>query len=294
MTSCKACKANGQTKVVSQPQGSVNLCDDCYDLYSDVIAGGLKKNELIVLYQPKVSVEKRAITAVEALVRWEHPTRGLLTPDKFLYGLFALGLSYDLFNIVHSKAIRDVIDWYEDGERLDVSINVNVEDLTDSRFQDVAIKSNELGERTGRAVTFEVTETQDDWDRELAGISKNLQKYRYVGLSIDDYGVGHSSLQRLLNMECHELKLDRDFIAKLPSCTKHQKAIRHLIALATELKVNVVAEGVETALQAALLISLKCNFLQGYYYGRPMEAHHILQHVREFQFSKPAVFKAVS
>ncbi|MCG9576671.1 EAL domain-containing protein [Vibrio tubiashii] len=265
-----------------------HLCGSCAPLFGTLISDGFPKDQFVVMYQPKYQVTSKRITAVEALVRWEHPQLGLLTPDKFLKELIQLGFSFDLFDAVYMTAMKDVVNWNDNGKRLDISINVNVSDIVDRRFDQAVELLDELADKYSSTVTFELTELQEH-DEELRERIHSILSFRTIKMSIDDYGMGHSSLARLLQSEFTEIKLDRAFIQEMCCNERYYLAIQHVITLAKKLGMTVVAEGVETLKQESKLILLGCDYLQGFHIGRPMRASQIddlLEPLCDSQMSK--------
>lgn len=269
-THCSICNQKSQILDSQTIQGKV-ACSRCLTLFEHLKQGELNASEFIVLYQPKFDTKTSQLSAVESLVRWDHPKLGFLTPDRFLEGLVKLGYSYSLFNIVHKIAMRDLVDWHENELSLEISINVNVEDLFDNRFAKRALTCNSIAEKVGSLVTFEITELQEGSNEMLAEVIESLRGCKSLNISMDDYGSGYSSLGRLVGASFDELKLDRAFCSKAHSSERHSLAIRHVVNFAKKLGIRVVAEGIETQEQAILLTKYGCDYLQGYYFGRPMD-----------------------
>jgi diguanylate cyclase (GGDEF)-like protein/PAS domain S-box-containing protein len=228
--------------------------------------------ELRLHYQPKVDATDGRIVGAEALVRWQHPQRGLLLPGEFILIAEEAGLILPLTDWVLNAACLDQRR-RRDAGLLAVPVSVNLSGA--SLAQDgLAAQLRELLQRHGGAaehLVLEVTETQLMKDPQAA--ARRLGELRDAGLrmSLDDFGTGYSSLSYLQQFPVDELKIDRSFVADVPSGNGHGAIARAVIALAREFGLHVVAEGVETREQAEFLVRQGCRVHQGYLYARPMD-----------------------
>ena len=232
----------------------------------------LRNRSIAVLYQPKLNLATRRIDAVEALVRWAHPERGLLPPDCFIPLFEERGRLDDLTLAVIAQALADAQGWRARGLHIGVAINISAALLTSESFETRALA---LVARSGLAagqVTFEVTESAqfEDIDRAIAA----LGRFRAAGISIsmDDYGTGQSALNYLKLLPLSELKIDRMFVAQAHVDRGDAMLVRSTVQLAHELGLKVVAEGIEEAACLAFLEQIGCDYAQGYYVGRPLAA----------------------
>jgi EAL domain-containing protein (putative c-di-GMP-specific phosphodiesterase class I)/CHASE2 domain-containing sensor protein len=232
-------------------------------------------------YQPKLDLASGRIIGVEALVRWDHPARGKIGPDQFIPLVEANGRARDLTLNVLRRALVDGAAWRAAGLDLSVAVNVSTTLLLDTGF--VALLENEIaaaGLPAGR-ITLEVTESaaMKDSDRAIA----TLESWRALGvsISIDDYGTGQSSLSYLQTLPATELKIDKSFVANIAADQRNAIMVRSTIALAHELGMKVVAEGIEDADCLASLAAMGCDTAQGYHIGRPMPAADIVALVQE-------------
>ncbi len=233
----------------------------------------LDGDELVLYYQPKVSLTKGIVEAVEALIRWQHPTRGLLGPDKFLPLAKESGLIIEIGEWVMQRAVRQIVSW-ENAGITDPRVYLNIDgsqlmrDEYPSKLLDTlrsaGISPNRLG--------IEVTETamMGRADGNIAAL-KALRE-QGIALSIDDFGTGHSSLNRLKRLPIDTLKIDRSFIRDMVDDPSDQAIVRATVALAQELGLNTVAEGVETEAQLTMLRKMGCDAIQGYWIAKPMPA----------------------
>jgi len=228
------------------------------------------RNELRLYLQPKLALDDRAVVGAECLVRWQHPTRGLVPPVQFIPFAEQTGFIRHLTIWVFEEAARCWQALADEGLQLLLSVNLSTRDLLDL---DLPHKFSVLLARHGvpaKAFCLEITESaiMDDPQRALA----TLDALSAMGfkLSIDDFGTGYSSLAYLKRLPVDELKIDQSFVRNMQSDHDDEMIVRSTIDLAHNLGIRVVAEGVETAEAWNLLRELKCDQAQGYHMGRPM------------------------
>ncbi|MDP9123921.1 MAG: GGDEF domain-containing phosphodiesterase, partial [Pseudomonadota bacterium] len=228
------------------------------------------RNELRLYLQPKLALDDRRVVGAEALVRWQHPQRGLVPPAHFIPFAEQTGFIRILTMWVFEEAARHWQTLADEGLQLRLSVNLSTRDLLDL---DLPQKFASLLARHGvpaAAFCLEITESaiMDDPQRALA----TLDALSAMGfkLSIDDFGTGYSSLAYLKRLPVDELKIDQSFVRNMQSDRDDEMIVRSTIDLAHNLGIMVVAEGVETAAAWNLLRDLKCDQAQGYHMGRPM------------------------
>jgi diguanylate cyclase len=244
---------------------------DQLQLMEDV-RDAIDRHELVLLYQPKLDLATGAFTGVEALVRWQHPERGLLTPDRFLDLFEQSGLMGPLALDVLGQAVAQQAEWSRERVDLSMAVNLSPANLSDVQLPDkVAAVLERSGVTPGRVV-LEITE--DCLMVDAAQGLEVLGRLHRLGveLSVDDYGTGFSSLAYLRELPVNELKLDRTFLAAASHDARAVAIIRSTIELAHSLGLRIVAEGVETAEALNLLCDLGCDAAQGYLLGRPAPA----------------------
>ena len=232
-------------------------------------------------YQPKLDIASGRITGAETLVRWLHPQRGPIAPDNFIPVVESAGRIRDLTIHVLARSLEDAEGWEREGHPLGVAVNVSATLLADHEFIEIVgqiLRSSSLP--TGR-VTIEVTEsaTMASPDRAIAA----LESWRSLGvnISIDDYGTGQSSLGYLQKLPATELKIDKSFVQTVTSDQRNAIMVRSTIALAHELGIKVVAEGIEDAACLGALADMGCDTAQGYHIGKPMTAEALLDLLTE-------------
>jgi diguanylate cyclase (GGDEF)-like protein len=231
--------------------------------------------EIEVHYQPKASFATGEISGVEALVRWRHPTRGLLAPAAFLSAAERTGMFRTMTRFILDQALADCSRWLASGHDLSVAVNLSTIDLLDP---DLACEVAERLAAHGvppRNLRFEVTEevVMSDPDRAQA-VLESLSDAG-VAIALDDFGTGYSSLARLARLPVSELKIDRSFVACMTTDPGRAAIVRSTIHLAHDLGLNVVAEGIEYEEQWDSLAALGCDEAQGYLLARPAPAHEL-------------------
>jgi diguanylate cyclase (GGDEF)-like protein/PAS domain S-box-containing protein len=242
------------------------------------LRSALDRNELRLLYQPIVDLESGTLVALEALVRWEHPTRGLLAPGQFMAMAEDTGLIIPLGRWVLAQACRDLQAWQSAGLLVPPHLNVNVSgrQFADPGFLDsIAQVLSETGLEPDR-LQLEVSERV--LAEELISVGLTLRALRTLGVRIamDDFGAGSSSLAHLQAMNPQMLKLDRSFITDLGTSEVNRTVVAGVVDLAHQLGVVVTAEGIETTDQACWARSAGCDCGQGYYFERPVPASTIV------------------
>jgi diguanylate cyclase (GGDEF)-like protein len=232
----------------------------------------IERDELVLHYQPKVSLNSGELTGVEALVRWQHPTRGLLGPHEFVPFAERTGAVADLTRWVVDHALAQCREWRDQGIDVPVAVNLAAANIVDVTLPDAiggALERYglpadrlecELSEHTVMADPIRATDV-------LAGL-----RALGVGLSLDDFGTGHSSLAYLKRLPLDEVKIDRSFVAGMTDDENDAVIVRSTIDLARNLGLRVVAEGVETADVMATLADLRCDVAQGFHVSRPLPA----------------------
>ncbi len=230
----------------------------------------LVEDQLVVHYQPIVALATSTVVGYEALVRWMHPTRGLLAPADFLPVAEESALINALGTVVLDRAASDVATWdLVDGAPLWVAVNVSGQQLGRGELIPAVERALATSGLCAERLHLEVTETALFSGAEAAFDDLRRLQDLGTGLSLDDFGTGYSSLTMLRDAPVSTLKLDRSFVARLGQDAGSTAIVEAVIALGRVLELDVVAEGIETAAQAELLRSFGCPLGQGYYFGRP-------------------------
>ncbi|MET0954387.1 MAG: EAL domain-containing protein [Cryobacterium sp.] len=232
----------------------------------------LRNDELVLHYQPKVDLATGDVRGVEALVRWNHPRRGLLHPDQFLTLVEEAGLMHDMTQVVLGKALDQAARWQAGGRSVTVAVNLSASSLIDASLPariDAMITDRGL---TASALLLEITEDFLMADRDRAHGILTLLRENGIQIAIDDFGTGYSSLSYLRDLPIDELKLDRSFVLPMADDARAATLVASTIALAHGLGMRIVAEGVEIAEAYADLARLGCDQAQGYFISRPLPA----------------------
>ena len=229
-------------------------------------------DELVLHYQPKIDLDTGDVHGVEALVRWAHPTRGVLYPIDFLALVEEAGLMPAMTRVVLSQALDQTAVWQARGRLLTVAVNLSASSLVDADLPERIIAM--LAERgvPPRALQLEITEESLMADRERARSILTRLREGGVQISVDDFGTGYSSLGYLRDLPVDELKLDRSFILPMADDVRAAALVASTIGLAHSLGLRIVAEGVETTVTYAELARLGCDQAQGYVISRPVPA----------------------
>ncbi|QAA95250.1 putative bifunctional diguanylate cyclase/phosphodiesterase [Pollutimonas thiosulfatoxidans] len=234
----------------------------------------VERGELVLHYQPKFDDPAQPVVGAEALVRWNHPSRGLVLPDDFIPVAEKTGLITAIDNWVLNEACRQLKIWRDTelGADWTVAVNVSAVQFRHPQLIETVRQALDRHQLPARSLILEITETTTMRDvEESLAILQQLAKMG-VKISIDDFGTGYSSLMYLRRLPANELKIDRGFVRELKQDTEDAAIVSAIVALGKALSLNVVAEGVETMSQQKLLAELGCNSLQGYLLGRPMAA----------------------
>jgi diguanylate cyclase (GGDEF)-like protein len=233
----------------------------------------VEAGELVLHYQPKMSMAENRVTSVEALVRWRHPQRGLIPPSEFIPFAEQTGYISAITRWVLARAIEQCGVWERTGLRIRVCVNVSARDLQqgDTLVQNVAAALL-AAELPAGMLCLEITESGLMEDPRSA--QSTLRKLRDLGVatSIDDYGTGYSSLAYIKQLAVNELKIDRTFVSGMEADRRNAAIVRSTIELGHNLGLSVVAEGVETAHELEELRRFGCDAVQGYHFARPMTA----------------------
>jgi diguanylate cyclase (GGDEF)-like protein len=236
----------------------------------------LAQQQLELHYQPQISLKSGELVGVEALVRWRHPERGLISPGKFIPIAEASGLIIPIGNWVINEACRQAQAWQKQGlPPLRIAVNVSSRQFTEGDvFQQVlnALAKNRV---KPTLLKLEITESMlmQDVERSIATMTKLADLG--IHIAINDFGTGYSSLSYLGKFPISELKIDQSFVRNMTTHSSEAAVIQAIISLAHNLKLSVIAEGVETAAQFNFLRDSGCNEVQGYYFSMPLQPHQL-------------------
>ena len=245
---------------------------------ADEILNALERHEFIAYYQPQVDARTFEIAGVEALARWKHPRRGLLSPGYFLKTAEELNVVSSIDRLILEEALADFRRWKESGLPIPrISVNVSARRLQDGELIS-ALRQLDIPRN---AVSFELVESifLDDND-DLITWNVNQVKELGIDVEIDDFGTGYASIVSLQKLKPRRLKIDRQLVMPIVSSVKQRKLIESIIEIGKSLDIEIVAEGVETMQHAAILKDIGCDYLQGFAFAKPMSAREMAQFAR--------------
>jgi diguanylate cyclase (GGDEF)-like protein/PAS domain S-box-containing protein len=235
----------------------------------------LEHNELVLFYQPIVDSQDFSVRAIECLIRWQHPSRGLVAPGHFIEQAEKLGLINEIGFWVVLTACQQGKIWQQSGHFCRLSVNLSVQQLKDANFVEHIANILESTGFDARWLEFELTESTIMDDPEKACSVLNRIQALGARIAIDDFGTGYSSLSYLRHLPVDTLKIDRSFIRDIGRDSHCEAIIKSTVTLAHSLKLQVVAEGVETEEQALFLREQQCEWLQGYHFYKPMPVNEL-------------------
>jgi predicted signal transduction protein with EAL and GGDEF domain len=246
------------------------------------IAGAAVRQELMLHFQPIVDIAAGKLAGAEALVRWKHPELGVISPTDFVPILEDTGLIDEIGLWVLNTACREARRWRDDGrEGLKVAVNLSARQLRNPALKSIILRTLERHQLAPSDIELELTETAT-----MADATRTLALFRElhelgIGLAIDDFGSGYSSLSYLKNLPFTKLKVDREFVTLIDQRPDSQAICRSLVELSRGLSIRLLAEGVERRQEVETLRGLGCTMFQGFYFGKPMTADDFLATVND-------------
>jgi EAL domain-containing protein (putative c-di-GMP-specific phosphodiesterase class I) len=234
------------------------------------LRNAVQGNQMFLDYQPKVSPNEKGMVGVEALLRWNHPERGMISPDIFIPLAEQADIIKNLTSVVLNKALERCALWKQDGLYIPVAVNLSIKNLHDLNFpNEVKMMLEKWGIDPGLLV-LEITEGCIIVDQER--VTRVVNELKGIGakLSIDDFGTGYSSISYLKKFPARELKIDKSFVKDMLSNEENAIIVKSTIDMAHNIGCKVVAEGVEDEETLKALVKLGCDFIQGFYISRPL------------------------
>jgi EAL domain-containing protein (putative c-di-GMP-specific phosphodiesterase class I) len=233
---------------------------------------GLDRGELELHYQPKVYLSDRRVAGMEALVRWQHPERGIMTPGDFIPQVQQSYLMREVTAFVIDTALTQAALWRQSGMGVQVSLNVSGRDLLDSGLADLVADGLARHHLPPQTLILEIDERVLTSEPAHAVATAEALADVGVALSLDDFGTGYSSLVRLKRLPVTEVKIDSSFVSRLLESPDDEVVVKSIVDLAAALGIRSVAEGVESADTAAALLAMGCVAAQGWHFCRPLNA----------------------
>ncbi len=236
----------------------------------------IEKEEFVVYYQPQYDGVKNLLIGMEALIRWNHPTMGLVSPAKFITLAEENGMIVDIDRLVMKVVMKQLVQWHNEGLKPGkVSVNLSIRQLATDDFFTVVTQMLKETQCQSKWLKFEVTEGQIMKDPQKAiDVLEHINSLG-IELAIDDFGTGYSSLSYLKRLPLDQLKIDQSFVRDIPDDEDDMAITQAVIALAKSLKLHVIAEGVETEAQKQFLLENGCTQMQGYLYSKPIPTDEI-------------------
>lgn len=251
------------------------------------LSTAIMEGQLFNAYQPKVDLRTGELVGVESLVRWQHPSEGVVFPDQFVGVAEQHGLIGGLTECVLRNALEDRARWAPELADVHVAVNVSMDNLTDPSFADHVFERLQASHAPPGSVTLEVTESRFAGNPLAALDILARLRLRRVSVSIDDFGTGFSSLAQLRDLPFDELKIDRSFVHGAASSDANRAIVEASIGIARKIGLRVVAEGIEDLVDWKLLAELGCDHAQGYFIGRPMPAGELSRWLVEWSRRAP-------
>jgi EAL domain-containing protein (putative c-di-GMP-specific phosphodiesterase class I) len=239
---------------------------------------GIPNGEFVLYFQPKIDLRSNKVTGAEALIRWQHPQRGLIIPDQFIHLAERSGLIVELGEWVIREACRACRQWHDLGfTQLSVGINVSSIQFKRGNIKQVIVDSLDSEQLSPKHLEIELTEsTLMDLSTSL---KDSMDEIRNVGIdfSIDDFGTGYSNLGYLKQFDVQTLKIDRSFIADILTDVHDEAIVNAIIQISSSLDITTVAEGIEDQETASRLSQLHCDIGQGYFWSRPLPQDEFIE-----------------
>lgn len=273
-TAMYAAKKSGKNQYAFYETAMTDAAHHRLTIENDLRAA-INEEQFELYYQPKISLSTGNVHSVEALIRWNHPEKGLCSPNTFIPDAERMGLIIELGEWVVKQACAQIKSWHAQGLK-DISIAVNISPMhfAQTNFsEEIAELVNDMGVSPS-FIEIEITESTS---RDHRVFSSTCQKLRTLGFSIaiDDFGTGYSSLSVLKGAAVDVLKVDREFVRHLPDDSQSSILIGTILGMSNALGLQVVAEGIETEEQLQVLVAMGCHMAQGYYFSKPVPAREI-------------------
>ncbi|MBU9832695.1 EAL domain-containing protein [Rahnella sp. FC061912-K] len=254
-----------------------------FNLLNDLMATVSSCEDFHLLYQPKIRLADKKFHGVEALIRWHHPTLGIISPSEFIPLAEKTPLITPLTNWVITQAVRQIAEWQKRGAQIQVSINLTANNLVEQDLVQRIHTALILHQVSPSMLEIECLETQTLMNNPHAVASLDALRHMGISIALDDFGSGYSNLNYLQKIPADTLKLDQSLIQGISRDSKSKVIVKSMIDMAHALSYHVVAEGVEDNDTLRCLEELQCDSVQGFYYSRP------LQHDQILEWSKPYI-----
>ncbi len=248
----------------------------------------ISNREFELHYQPVINLDTREIVSAEALIRWHHPTRGMVPPDEFIAYAQETGLIVAMGEWIIQQACVQAKEWENAGHPISVSVNISARQFVQQNLLSIINRALEISDLPAHRLTVEITEQMflENTDNNLKQISE--LKAMGIKISLDDFGVGYSSLSYIIRFAPHYLKVDRSFVNRIGTAKEHDEMVKAIIGLSKIIPMQIVGEGVEDTNQQHFLQTHGCDFGQGYLFSRPLPQQKLLVFLNEYTNREPA------
>ncbi len=275
-------KERGRNQAMVYEEAMSQVASDKFHL-ENMLRKALEKQELTLHYQPQIDINHPVVRGCEALVRWEHPEKGLVSPIEFISLAEETGLIIPMGEWVLRTAIKTAKRWADEGlSQLSVAVNVSGKQITNGNFchlVEAILRENDF---SPAHLELEITESAIIENPALAIRELNQLRELGINISLDDFGTGYSSLSYLKKLPVTKVKIDRSFVRDVNFDKDDEEIVNAIIAMTRTLGLKVIAEGVETEDQIAFIQRSKCDDVQGYFYSRPLPEDEFVAFVRKF------------
>ncbi len=277
--------------VAKHLQSNFSIYDPVYDTngikqlaLKAELRSAIEEGQMVLFYQPKLDLARNCVSSVEALIRWQHPERGMIPPDQFIQLSEQRGLMGPMIEWAIQRALQQYKEWQQQGVFLQIAINLSSRVLYDLSLPKKIEKYLVDLQLPASALSLEITEEATMLDPERAVIILNNLREIGLSLSIDNFGTGHSSLSYLKRLPVDEIKIARSFITEMEDSDNDAKIVHATIDLSHKLGLKIVAEGVETEVTLNILKDLNCDYAQGDYLSRPVPADKLIEWLSESDY----------
>ena len=242
----------------------------------------LQEDELLVYFQPQIDARYDSLVGMEALARWNHPTMGMISPERFIPIAELTGMIVEIDRVIMTKAVEQFKEWNKEGLKPGkLAMNLAMKQIESNDFIEFLENLLKKLDCDYHNIELEVTENQIMKNPEKSiKTLKQLEKLQ-IALSVDDFGTGYSSLAYLKRLPIQKLKIDKSFVDNLPYDTEDVAISKTIISLCESLGLNVIAEGVEQQIQKEFLLENGCNLIQGYLYSPPLSAKDMTGYLKK-------------
>ncbi len=244
----------------------------------------IQNEEFYLVYQPKICLNENKVIGIEALLRWRHPDKGIISPEKFIPIAENIGIINEITKWVIENTIRQLTIWQKKGITVNAAINFSSKDMKNSdlvRFATEFVKENDI---EPQRIELEITERGIIKNLDfVSGLLNEARKFGFT-ISMDDFGTGYNSLRNLIQLPIDYLKIDKFFIDQISEANSPDE-LKNIIHMAHKLGIQVIAEGVESHAQLQWLKQNNCDYIQGYYFSKPLPADELEAYLKDFSFS---------